>query len=189
MSTDEPEEHTDTEDQELADDTAKTASEGAVDELPSTRLLGFYDRLRERIVQALEGRKRLGSGVADALLLVPDVFILTLRLALDKDVPKATRTLLASTLAYFVLPFDLIPEGVVGPTGYLDDLVLALMVLSRAFGAELEPFAQKYWSGSENVRKVLSDALEAASTLVGVNVYERLSKMLAKQGIKIDRRK
>ena len=49
-----------------------------------------------------------------ALLLVPDVFILLVRLALDKDVPGSARAMIGGALAYFVLPFDLLPEAILG---------------------------------------------------------------------------
>src|SRR5262245_59645581 len=54
----------------------------------SSGLLSFYDRLREKILQAVEKRGgRLGEGAVRALLLVPDVFILLVRLSLDREVP------------------------------------------------------------------------------------------------------
>ncbi len=157
------------------------------DALPSTGLLSFYDRLRSRILAYVERRGgRLGETMAQALLLVPDIFILLARMALDKDVPKSTRTLLASTLAYFVLPIDLLPEVLVGPTGFLDDLILALLVLSRAFGEDLEPLAAKHWSGSRSLRTVIQDVLGAAESLVGHDLYDRLGRLLARQGIAVD---
>ena len=82
------------------------------DDLPSTGLLSFYDRLRERVVVAVERRGgRLGSGAAEVLLLAPDVFMLLARLSLDREVPKTARALVASTLAYFILPVDMLPEA------------------------------------------------------------------------------
>ncbi len=152
----------------------------------SRGLLSFYDRLRGRIERRLESRGKLGHQAAAALLLVPDVFIMLVRMALDEEVPKPTRALLASTLAYFILPIDLLPELVLGPVGFLDDLVLALTVLSQAFGDELEPYAEKYWSGSQSVRTAVSDVLEAAHGLVGADVYKRLKALLAKRGIELD---
>ena len=172
---------------DLAEATEQAAAEDALDTLPSSGLLSFYDRLRRRIVRLLERRGgKLGERAAPALLLVPDIFMLVARLALDKEVPKATRATLASTLAYFVLPLDLMPEGLIGPVGYLDDLVLALMTLSQAFSKELEPYAEKYWSGSQPLRTVLSDVTRTASSLVGENLYDRLRGILAKRGIEVE---
>ena len=173
--------------EDLAHDVARSASEDALDTLPSTGLLSFYDRLRARIVRTLERRGgKLGPGVASALMLAPDIFILMLRLAMDKDVPKPTRALMASSLAYFVLPIDLMPEGVIGPVGFLDDLVLALGVLAQTFGKDLEPYAEKYWSGSQSLRTVLSDIVVSAESLLGSNLYGRVQALLAKQGIEVE---
>lgn len=160
--------------------------EVALDRLPSTGFLSFYDRLRERIVRYVERRGgKLGAGTTEALLLIPDVFILVLRLTFDKDVPKDSRMLLGSALAYFVLPIDLLPEAFVGAAGYMDDMILALMVLSQAFGDELEPYAAKHWSGSRSIRKTLRDILSAAHSLLGHDLYQKLQDLLARRGIDV----
>ncbi|HEX2254927.1 MAG TPA: DUF1232 domain-containing protein [Thermoanaerobaculia bacterium] len=170
---------------------AEEASERAFGEgereVPSGGLLSFYDRLRERILDTVEGRGgRLGPAGVRALLLVPDVFILLVRLAMDKDVPAGARAMIGGAIAYFVLPMDLFPEAIVGGAGYIDDLVLASAVLAHAFSGELEPYARKHWSGPEDVRKVLRDIAGAAQGLLGENLYDRLRKMLSKRGIDLD---
>lgn len=158
------------------------------DELPSDGLLSFYDRLRERVTDTVEQRGgKIGSGAAQALLLVPDIFMLLVRLSIDKEVPRSTRMLVGGALAYFVLPADLMPELVLGPMGFLDDLLLSVAVLAEAFGDDLEPYAEKHWSGSRKLRTVLGDVLHSAKSLVGVNVYERLRSLLSKRGVDLDR--
>ncbi len=157
------------------------------DELPTTGLLSFYDRLRERVVAASEGKGgKLGPGAVRALLLVPDVFMLLVRLALDKSVPASTRMLIGGALAYFVLPIDLIPEGIVGVGGYVDDLVLASAVLTQAFSGDLEPYARRHWSGSEDLRVVLQDVAYTAENLLGTKVYGRLKALLARRGVRLE---
>lgn len=157
------------------------------DTLPSSGLLSFYDRLRERIVAAVERRGgKLGTAATEALLLVPDIFILMVRLVLDKDVPKAKRALLTSALAYFVLPVDLLPEALLGPTGFTEDLILAVAVLANTFGSDLELYTAKYWSGSKRLREVLRDILTTADSLVGSNIYGRLRVLLRSLGIEVE---
>ncbi|RMH17743.1 MAG: DUF1232 domain-containing protein [Acidobacteria bacterium] len=169
----------------LARDAAR-AARGELDHLPSTGLLSFYDRLRERVVARIERGGRLSPAMTDALLLVPDVFMLLVRLALDRGVPRAERALVASALAYFVLPFDLMPELALGTVGYADDLVLAVIILSRTFSGDLAPYAEKHWSGSARLRAVLRDVLQTADSLLGDRVYGRLKKLLASRGIEVD---
>ena len=160
-------------------------------ELPPRKLLSFYDRLRERIVKAIEKRRtksggKLTEAAVHALLLVPDVFILLVRLALDKEVPASARALIGGALAYFVLPADLLPELILGGVGFLDDLILATAVLAQAFGGALEPYASKHWSGKEDLRVVIRDLTEASRSLLGESTYERLRKVLAKRGVKLE---
>jgi len=157
------------------------------EELPSKRLLSFYDRLREKILHAVEKRGgKLSENALKALLLVPDVFILLVRLTLDKSVPGSTRAMVGGALAYFILPADLLPEMLLGGVGYLDDLVLATAVLSQTFGGELEPYARRHWSGPEDLRVVLRDISETAQSLLGKNLYDRLKKVMGRRGIKLE---
>jgi len=165
------------------------ASGGA--NLPSSGLLSFYDKLREKILHVVEKREgrrgaKLTEGTVRALLLVPDVFILLVRLALDKQVPGSTRALIGGAIAYFILPVDLLPEALLGPVGYLDDLVLAAAVLAQAFGGDLEPYARKHWSGSEDLRVVIQDITETAQSLLGQNLYDRLRRLMSRRGIQVD---
>jgi uncharacterized membrane protein YkvA (DUF1232 family) len=156
-------------------------------ELRSTGLLSFYDRLRGRVVKTAETKGgKLPGKALKALLLVPDVFMLLVRLALDKNVPGPTRALIGGALAYFVLPTDLLPEALIGGAGYLEDLVLAAAVLSQAFGGELETYARRHWSGSEELRTVLRDLTTTANSLLGENIYARLKKLLGKRGIELE---
>ena len=157
------------------------------DEPGDGHLLSFYDRLRQRMLTAIERRGgRLAPTAVRALLLVPDVFMLLVRLALDKQVPASARAMIGGALAYFILPVDLLPEAFAGAGGFVDDLVLAAAVLTHTFGGDLEPYARKHWSGAEELRKVLTDVAEAAEGLLGANLYERLRKLLAKRGIGVE---
>ncbi len=153
----------------------------------SSGLLSFYDRLRERIVHAVEKRGgRLGEGAVRALLLVPDVFMLLVRLSLDRDVPGSARALIGGTLAYFVLPIDLFPEALLGGIGFMDDVVLAAADLAQAFSGELEPYARKHWSGSEDLRVVLRDITTTAHSLLGENLYNKVKNLLRRRGVEVE---
>ena len=177
----------DTGDPEEAEQRSSAALRSAGPRLRSKGLLSFYDTLRERVIATVKKRGgRMSEGAVRALLLVPDVFILLVRLTLDKDVPKPTRALVGGALAYFVLPFDLFPEALLGPIGYIDDLVLATAVLAQAFGGDLEPYARKHWSGSEDLRVVLQDISETAHSLLGENLYGRVKKVLHRRGIEVE---
>lgn len=183
---------------ELADEAAEQAEEtvgealeaalaaaGAVSRAvpPSAHILAGYDRMRRRILAAVEERGgRLGADLLRVLLLVPDIFLLLVRLALDREVPAAARATIVAALAYFLLPIDLLPEAILGGAGYLDDVVLATALLAQAFGGELEPYARKHWSGPEELREVLGDVSAAAHRLAGDKLHGRLRKLLGDGG-------
>lgn len=151
--------------------------------------LGFYDRLRNRITAYAERRAgRPGRQATETLLLAPDLFVLLARLSLDRQVPRETRRVLVGALAYFVMPVDLMPEGLIGPGGFLDDVVLVSLVLSQAFAGDLEPWTARYWNGSEKLRVVIGDVSETATQLLGRNLYGRLRRLLGRRGIRLEDR-
>lgn len=157
-----------------------------VADLASTGLLSFYDRLRRRMTDFADQRTgRPGRGVLEVLLLAPDLFILLVRLSLDRNVPSESRRWILGALAYFLTPVDLLPEALLGPVGYLEDVVLASAVLSVALGPDLEPAAEAYWSGSQRLRRVLGEISAGAYNLLGHNLYVRVQRFLARRGIEL----
>jgi uncharacterized membrane protein YkvA (DUF1232 family) len=154
--------------------------------LPAHGLFEFYDRLRERVLHAVEERGgKFGETAAEALLLVPDVFLLLVRLTLDPEVPGGARTLIGGTLAYFVLPVDLLPEAFLGPAGYLEDVVLAAAVLAQAFEGELEPYAKRHWTGSHELPHALDRVLAGAERMLGERLLGRVRGLLGGRGISL----
>jgi uncharacterized membrane protein YkvA (DUF1232 family) len=174
-------------DAEAAERQAEAALASGGEELPHHDLLGFYDRLRLRVLDTVERRGgRLPEDVIIALLLVPDIFILLVRLMLDREVPRRARILIGGALAYFISPIDLLPELFLGPIGYLDDLVVGVAVVSQVFTGDLEPYARKHWTGKQDLHVVLHDISAAARTLLGAGVHDRLKRLLARQGIALE---
>ena len=160
-------------------------SEPEVALAPPGRLLSFYDRLRDRVTVAARQRGgKAGGSAAEALLIIPDVFILLARLSLDRDVPKESRRLIGGALLYFLLPLDLFPEVFTGPTGYLDDLVIACAALGAAFSRGLESRAERYWSGSRKLGSVLGDVFRTSDAILGADLNERVQQFLARRGIR-----
>jgi uncharacterized membrane protein YkvA (DUF1232 family) len=118
-------------------------------------------------------------------MLAPDLLVLLARLCMDRDVSPASRRLIVGALAYFLTPVDMLPEAFLGVGGFLDDVVLASLVLSHSLDAELEPLAVKHWSGNQNLRVVLADVSGAGAALLGVSLYDRLKKFLVRRGVRV----
>ncbi len=162
------------------DEIERTLSEQAesVGALSTDRALRFYDRVRGRI-QEFVGEKGSALGkTAEFLLLVPDVFMLLWRLLRDSRVTGRNKVLLGSAVVYYVFPFDLIPEGFLGPIGYLDDLVFGVYVLNRML-VDVDPSVLRdHWSGNDDVLLTIQRVMNAADQLVSKEIVERLKKIV-----------
>jgi uncharacterized membrane protein YkvA (DUF1232 family) len=150
------------------------------DQLPRDRATRFYDRIRNTIQRYVEGKGKVLGKTTEFLLLVPDVFILLWRLTSDARVNGKDKVLLGSAVAYYVMPFDLIPEALIGPAGYLDDLVFGVYVLNKILGNVDASILREHWSGSDDVLDTIQNVLNAAETLVGKDLLGRIKKMMGK---------
>ena len=138
----------------------------------------FYDRVRTRIEHYLDDKGAMVEKTAQYLLLVPDMFILLWRLANDARVSGKNKVLLGSGLAYFIFPFDFLPEAFIGPLGYLDDLVFAVYVLNKMLTDTDAEILREHWSGKEDVLEAVRRVLGMADQLVGSKVVARIKKMV-----------
>jgi len=162
-----------------ADDVERRVGEEARDVTPE-RARRFYDRVRKSIQDYVDGKSAVLGKTAEFLMLVPDVFILLWRLTTDRRVSSKDKVLLGSAVAYFILPFDLIPEAIVGPIGYLDDLVFGVYVLNKIVNHTDPEVLREHWSGKHDVLAMIRQVLGAADTLVDGSVLGRLKKMVKK---------
>ena len=148
-----------------------------MEQLTEERAQRFYDRIRRSIQRFLQRRPALGK-TGEYLLLVPDVFILLWRLTTDPRVTGKNKVLLGSGVAYYIIPFDLIPEALFGPIGYLDDLVFGVYILNKVLGDVDASVLREHWPGDSDVLDSIQRVLNAADSLVGSNLINRLKSMV-----------
>jgi uncharacterized membrane protein YkvA (DUF1232 family) len=147
-------------------------------QLPTERAHRFYDRLRDRIHFYLDRHGRVAEKAGDYLMLVPDIFMLLWRLTNEPRVSGKHKVLLLSGVAYFVFPFDLVPEAIVGPIGYLDDLVFGVYILNKMLLDTDPAILREHWSGGQDLLQSIQKVLGAADDLVAGNLMARLKKMM-----------
>ena len=138
----------------------------------------FYDRLRERIHRYVEGKGAVAERGADFLMLVPDMFILLWRLTNDSRVNAKNKVLLGSGLAYYLFPLDIMPEAILGPIGFIDDLVFGVYLLNKLLTDTDPAILREHWSGEEDVLQAIQRVLNAADTLVAGELMGRLKKLV-----------
>lgn len=139
----------------------------------SERHEDFYQLLRARIASWLESKGK-GFKHAQILLLAPDLFHLLARLVLDRRIPNSEKATLGAAIAYFLSPIDVLPEALLGPAGYVDDVALAAFVLSRLINAGHGAVAKELWAGDDDLLDAIRRVLEVADEMVGSGLWERL---------------
>ena len=133
----------------------------------------FYDRMRDNIRAYLDSRGTTAGTTAEYLLLAPDVFVLLWRLINDKRVSSGNKVMLGSGIAYYLFPLDIIPEGFMGPLGYVDDLVFGVYILNRLLVDTDPEILREHWSGRDDVLATIRKVLSAADNLVGKDIRGR----------------
>ena len=140
--------------------------------------LDFYQKLRRRIKDWSEKEENRSYRWAEWLLLAPDFFHLLVRLTADPDVPLKEKAKLAAVIGYFISPIDLLPELILGPTGFLDDIVLTAYVLNSMINRIDVAIVEKHWAGEEDVLVVIQKILDLADRMLGSGLFKRLKRVL-----------
>lgn len=137
----------------------------------------WYDRWRERIQAWVSDR--VDRRIAWIVLLVPDMFALIVRLLRDDSVSRRTKFTLLLSLGYVLLPFDFLPEMLLGVLGLVDDA--SMMGLSlfglRAIGAIDPKILRDHWSGNGDIITVINRLHE----VLGVNFFGVVTSWVWKQ--------
>jgi uncharacterized membrane protein YkvA (DUF1232 family) len=136
----------------------------------------FYDRMRDGIRNYLEKKGSLAGKTGEYLLLAPDVFVLLWRLVNDARVSSKNKVMLGSGLAYYLFPLDIMPEAILGPAGYIDDLVFAVYLLNKMLTDTDPEILREHWSGSDDILESIQKILNAADNLVGSDLLGKIKK-------------
>jgi uncharacterized membrane protein YkvA (DUF1232 family) len=136
----------------------------------------FYDRMRENIRAYLDKKGSAAGAAGEYLLLAPDIFVLLWRLVNDSRVSGKNKVMLGSGLAYYLFPLDIMPEAIMGPLGYIDDLVFGVYLLNRMLIDTDAEILREHWSGRDDILDSMRNVLNAADNLVGKDILGRFRK-------------
>lgn len=117
----------------------------------------WYQNWRDRIHTWVH--KNSDELIADIVLFVPDMFMLTVRLISDKRVPFLVKAQLILSALYVMSPLDFIPEGLTNVIGLVDDAsVLALTLYWVRNVINIDPQILKdNWVGENDLNDVIRD--------------------------------
>jgi len=144
-----------------------------------TRFDDFYRRLRRRLANWLASDDGRRHRWADVLCVAPDLLHLMVRLLLDARVPSLAKSRLMAALVYFVSPLDALPEAVLGPAGYLDDVALAAFVLDGLLNHVDPAVLRQHWAGRGDVLEVIRRLVANADDMIGSGLWHRLRRRFA----------
>ena len=105
----------------------------------------------------LAGRRQDARALAG---FIPDCIVLFRRLLADTRVPRRQKLLLAATIGYLALPFDLIPDFI-PVAGQLDDAIIVALALRSVLGSGGPQLLREHWPGP-------ASSLDALSRLSGL---------------------
>lgn len=140
----------------------------------------FYQKLRRRIRNWAQSEEGRSYRWAEYLLVAPDLFHLLCRLAVDRDVLLNDKLKLAAAIAYFVSPFDIIPEVVLGPIGYADDVVIAAYVLNSIVNNTDAEVLRRNWAGEDDILELMQSLLHKADEMIGTGTWQNIKAMFRK---------
>ena len=85
---------------------------------------------------------------------IPDCVVLLRRLLADSRVPRSRKILLGMTVAYLVMPLDLVPDFL-PVVGQLDDAILLVVVLRSVVRSGGPQLLTELWPGPEESLRVV----------------------------------
>ncbi|MHA1988888.1 MAG: YkvA family protein [Promethearchaeota archaeon] len=134
----------------------------------------FYQKIRKDVKLWMNENLDKENKWSDYILLAPDIFHLLCKLSLDKEIPSGKKFKLAAGIAYFISPIDLIPEGLVGPVGYLDDIAVSAYILNDLIN-EVDPrIVRKHWAGESDILDVIKTVLANADKMIGSRLWNKI---------------
>jgi uncharacterized membrane protein YkvA (DUF1232 family) len=138
----------------------------------------FYLQLRDKINRWVEKNADQKREYTNYILLVPDFFYLLVRLTLDDRIPAIEKAKFAGVIAYFFSPIDFLPEALIGPLGYLDDLILTCYVLNLYINQQEEANKQvvrALWPGDKDVLNTIQFILQKADKWIGSGLLKKIT--------------
>lgn len=120
----------------------------------------FYDLLKENL-DSYRGKydKFINYG--------PDMFKLLTDILNEEDIKPDIRLKICAAIAYFVAPYDVIPEQIYGPHGYVDDIYLCSFVLKELIDPLGYEFLEELWEGDEELPEVIEECYNKSSEILG----------------------
>ncbi|MEM7014455.1 MAG: TIGR04282 family arsenosugar biosynthesis glycosyltransferase [Verrucomicrobiota bacterium] len=145
---------------------------------PTQKEQSFYRSMRKRLHDWADSKAGEDNKWIEFLLLAPDMFHLMCCLVADPDVPTKYKAKLGAAIAYFISPIDLLPEGILGPIGYLDDLLVSAWVINELVNSLDPKIIERHWAGEDDVLETTQQLMAKADEMVGSGLWKRVREQI-----------
>jgi len=149
------------------------------EKLDQEQNITFLNQLNGQLDTWLKSSEGKNHEHRELLAQVPDIFSLLCTLSNDNVVTVKSKSKLATTITYFHLKFDLIPEAFIGPPGYLDDLIISALAIRYVMDYDSKDVVQNNWEGTMDITALIAEIIEKADDLVGPDIHKKLAYKLA----------
>ena len=139
----------------------------------------YYRSLRTKWEKWMEAKNWPGW-LDDVVLFIPDFFYLLVKMFGDVRICVKSKMYLGAGITYYIWPLDFLPD-ILGPLGYIDDLIVAAMVLNLVLNDEDPAIAREHWPGDGDVIEHIQAVVAKADDLVGAGALTRLRGWIAKK--------
>jgi len=140
----------------------------------------FYKKLRSSIQNWLDNRSPLVGKIGKYALFAPDLFHLLTRLMLDGRIDAKSKGAVGAGILYFIAPIDFLPEILVGPGGFLDDVVVAVFVINTLLNKFPIEIIEEHWAGDAELLSVVRGISNSSNKYVSRLPAGRLVKRFMK---------
>lgn len=140
----------------------------------------FYQKLRRKIQKWLDTRAGGVGKLGRYVLFAPDFFHLLSRLMLDSRIDSTSKGKIGAGILYFFAPIDFLPELLVGPGGFLDDVVVAVYIINTLLNKFPAEVIEEHWAGDKELLSVVRGISNSGSRVVSKIPAGRLVKRFMK---------
>lgn len=140
----------------------------------------FYQKLRGKIQDWLDKRPNSIGKVGQYVLFAPDFFHLLTRLMLDGRIDAKSKAAVGAGILYFIAPIDFLPEILVGPGGFLDDVVVAVFIINTLLNKFPTEVIEEHWAGDKALLTVVRGISNSGNKYISKLPAGRLVKRFMK---------
>lgn len=124
-----------------------------------TEFKEFYDVLRENL-DSYEG------DYEDFVNYGPELFKLLTNILEEKRIEPEIKLKVSAAIAYFVIPYDVIPEQIYGPSGYIDDIFVCAHVIGDIKNDLGYGMLESIWDNQEDLNDIIEECYEKSSAIL-----------------------